>query len=149
MKLIRPRFTVWRMMIAIAVTAIVIYVLLPLSAADRRMMATYEWLANTEPKVGLTKAEVIRRIGPPSSQNIPANPNEAVLYTWTAEFGSSLEYHEFTLNLQVGKNDQVLAWGLVKHECQGLEALLIRVLRFSSSPGTPPPRQAAEPRRPR
>ena len=36
LRLHRPRFKVWWMMIAVAVTAIIIDLLLPLSAADRR-----------------------------------------------------------------------------------------------------------------
>jgi hypothetical protein len=118
------------MMVAVAVAAVVAYILLPLSAADRRRMATYEWLGNNEPKDGLTSAEVIRRIGPPSAQDIPTNPHHAALYTWEAEFESCLEYHHFTLNLQVGKDDRVIGWGLYKSECQGLQALLAHVLRL-------------------
>jgi hypothetical protein len=121
------------MLIFVVVTAVAMYLLLPLSAADRRMMATYERLGKNDPKVGVTRAQVIRQLGPPSSQTIPAIPGHAVLYTWVAEFESSLEYHKFTLNLQFGRNDDVIGWGLSRSEYRGLQALLIRILRFGGA----------------
>jgi hypothetical protein len=61
------RFGVRSLLIAVAAIAIVVYLLLPLSAADQRLMSIYEQLGNTEPKGDLTRAQVISRIGPPSS----------------------------------------------------------------------------------
>ena len=43
--------------------------------------------------------------------------------------------NQFHIMLAVGNDDQVLAWGLHKHECQSLEALLIGVLRFRTRIG--------------
>ena len=119
------------MMIAVAVTAVVICLLLPLllpiSAADRRRMAAYEWLGSNRTTRGLTKAQVIRLIGPPSSQYIPESPDDARLYTWVAEFESSFEYRKYQLNLQIDRNDEVVGKGLFWTKSQGLEGLLIHV----------------------
>jgi hypothetical protein len=83
------RFRVRTLLIAIAVVGVVICLFLPLSAADRRLMATYEWLGNTDPERGVTKAQVIREIGPPASWDIPASPNLAASYTWVASLRNS------------------------------------------------------------
>jgi hypothetical protein len=88
------RFRVRTLMITVAVTAFVAYRLLPLSAADQRLMAIYERLGNTDPKPGLTKAEVIRRIGAPSSCKIPTTPRTRTDYTWVARFKRPLSYQE-------------------------------------------------------
>ena len=51
------RFGVRSLLIAVAAIAVVVYLLLPLSAADQRRMSIYEQLGNNEPKVNLTSAE--------------------------------------------------------------------------------------------
>ena len=57
------RFGVRSLMIAVAAIAIVVDLLLPLSAADQRRMSIYEQLGNTEPKGNSTSAHVITQIG--------------------------------------------------------------------------------------
>ena len=114
------RFGVRSLMITVAVVAIVVYLLLPLSAADRRLMANYERLGNTDPKPDLTKAKVIRQIGPPSRCNIPTTPKTCTDYVWVARFDRPLSYQEFELNLAIDPDtDLVAAWGLTKKEYEG------------------------------
>jgi len=67
-------------MIAVAAIAIVVYLLLPLSAADQRLMSIYEQLGNNEPKANLTTAQVISQIGPPSGIGI-RTPKQCTPYT--------------------------------------------------------------------
>jgi hypothetical protein len=131
MRLPRVRFTVRRLMFAVCATAAITYLLLPLPATDRRMMATYEFLGNNDPKPDLTRAHVIRQIGPPSGQNTPANSRFADEYTWLERFESPLRCHEYRLELSVDRDsDLVVAWGLFKTEYYGLEAILHRVWRL-------------------
>ncbi len=122
------RFRVRTLMITVAVTALTVYRLLPLSAADQRLMAIYEQLGNTDPKPGLTKAEVIRRIGPPSSCNIPTTPRTCTDYTWVARLKRPLSYQEFELNLAIDPDtDLVAAWGLNKKQYEGIDLILFRI----------------------
>jgi hypothetical protein len=125
------RFRVRTLLILIAVVAVVFYFSLPLSAADRRLMAIYETLGNTDPKVGVTKAQVLRDLGPPASQDIPTSPNEAPGYTWVADFETALVRQEFRLNLSFdSSSDDLIAWGLFKTEYRGLDRLWLRIRRL-------------------
>ena len=108
--------------------AAVVYLLLPLSAADQRLIAIYEQLGNTDPKIDLTRAKVIRQIGPASRCNIPTTPNTCTDYTWVAYFKTPMSYQEFTLNLAIDPNtDLVAAWGLSKKEYAGIELILFGI----------------------
>ena len=119
------------LLIAISVVAILIYLFLPLSAADRPLMAIYETLGNNDPKVGVTKAQVIRDLGPPASQDIPPSPNIAPGSTWIAKFETPLERQEFRLNLSFdSRSDQVIAWGLFKTSYTGLDLWRFRIRRL-------------------
>ena len=119
------------LLIAIPVVAILIYLFLPLSAADRRLMAIYETLGNNDPKIGVTKAHVIRDLGPPASQDIPPSPNIAPGDTWIANFETPLEWQEFRLNLSFdSRSDEVIAWGLFKWSYTGLDLWWFRIRRL-------------------
>ena len=121
------RFQVRTLMITVAVVAAVVYLLLPLSAADQRLMVIYEQLGNTDPKIDLTRAKVIKQIGPPSRCNTPTTPNRCTDYTWVACFETPMSYQEFTLNLAIDPDtDLVAAWGLSKKEYTGIELILFR-----------------------
>jgi hypothetical protein len=125
------RCRVRTLLIAIAVVAILFYLFLPLSAADRRLMAIFETLGNNDPKVGVTKAQVIRDLGPPASQDIPLSPNIAPGYTWLANFETPLERQEFRLNLSFdSRSDEVIAWGLFKMSYTGLDLWWFRIRRL-------------------
>jgi hypothetical protein len=109
------RFRVRTLMIAVAMAAIVAYLLLPLSAADQRLMAIYEQLGNNDPKIDLTRAKVISQIGPPSRCNVPTTPNTCTDYIWVAHFDRPMNYQEFELNLAIDPTtDLVAGWGLSK-----------------------------------
>jgi hypothetical protein len=85
-------------MITVALMAIVVYLLLPLSAADQRLMASYEQLGSSNPKSDLTKAKVISQIGPPSRCDVPTKPNTCIDYIWVAHFDRPMCYQEFVKN---------------------------------------------------
>ncbi len=122
------RFRVRTLMIAITIVAAIVYLLLPLSAADQRLMAIYEKLGNTDPKPDLTMAQVVSQIGPPSSCDSPPAPNSCTGYVWVAHFDRPMSYQEFELRLQIDPDtDLVAAWGLFKKECTGLELILFRI----------------------
>ena len=122
------RFRLRTLMITVAVTAFVAYLLLPLSVADQRLMAIYEQLGNTDPEPGLTKAEVIRRIGPPSSCDIRTTSRTCINYTWVARFKRPMSYQEFELNLAIDPDtDLVAAWGLTKKQYEGTDLILFRI----------------------
>jgi hypothetical protein len=122
------RFRVRTLMIAVALLAVVVYLLLPLSAADQQLMDVYEKLGDNQPKPGLTKEQVISQIGPPSRTDIPTTPNTCHGYIWVAHFDRPTSYQEFELHLQIDpKTDLVAAWGLHKTEYQGLELILFRI----------------------
>jgi hypothetical protein len=109
------RFRVRTLMITVAMVAIVVYLRLPLSAADQRLMAIYEQLGNTNPKIDLTRAKVISQIGPPSRCNVPTTPNTCTDYIWVAHFDRPMNYQEFELNLAIDPTtDLVAGWGLSK-----------------------------------
>jgi hypothetical protein len=132
------RFRVRTLMIATALAALIVYLMLPLSAADRRLMATYEQLGNYDPNKTVTRTEIISQLGPPSSADIPTTPKQAPGYTWVAEFETPLEYRQFTLNLSFSTNDgdgEVIAWGLYKTEFQGIELLWFRIERLIKNLG--------------
>jgi hypothetical protein len=122
------RFRVRTLMITVALMAIVVYLLLPLSAADQRLMASYEQLGSSNPKSDLTKAKVISQIGPPSRCDVPTKPNTCIDYIWVAHFDRPMCYQEFELNLAIDPNtDSVAAWGLRKKEYKGIELILFRM----------------------
>jgi hypothetical protein len=123
-------------MIATALAAVIVYLCLPLSATDRRLMAIYEQLADDRPEKGTTKAQIISQLGPPASSDIV--PNMAPGYSWVAEFEAPLEYHHFTLNLSFSSNDddgEVIAWGLFKTEYQGFELMWFKIARLMGQLG--------------
>ena len=76
------RFRVRTLMIVVALVALAVYLLLPLSAADQRLMAMYEQLGDNQPKAYLTKADVISQIGPPTRIDIPTTPKHCHDYIW-------------------------------------------------------------------
>jgi hypothetical protein len=130
------RFGVRTLMIAVAVIATVVYSLLPLSAADQRLMAIYEQLGNNDPKINLTRAKVISQIGPPSGCDIPTNPNTCTRYTWVAHFDRPMSHKDFELNLQIDPyTDLVAAWGLNKVQYEGLELILFRIAQLMNRIG--------------
>jgi hypothetical protein len=122
------RFRVRTLMIVVMITAVVVYLHLPLSPADRRLMAIYDQLGNPDPKINLTRAQVLDQIGPPSRCNIPTTPNTCTDYIWVAHFERPMSYQEFELNLAIDPTtDQVAAWGLRKKEYEGLDLILFRI----------------------
>ena len=122
------RFRVRTLMIVVALVAFVVYLLLPLSAADQRLMAIYEQLGDNQPKANLTKADVISQIGPPSAIDAPTTPKTCINHTWVAHFDRPMSYQEFELNLAIDPDtDLVAAWGLYKTEYQGFELILFRI----------------------
>ena len=124
------RIRVRTLLIIVAAVAVIVYLCLPFSTADRELMARYELLGNNQPKPDLTKSEVINRIGPPSTTRIPG-PNMCVEYTWVAHFDRPLSHQVFELGLQLDPRDeQVAAWKLDKTEYQGLTLILYRVGRL-------------------
>jgi hypothetical protein len=124
----RFRVRVRTLMILVAVVATVVYLLLPLSTADQRRMVIFEQLANTDPKPGLTMAQVVSQIGPPTMCDIPPSPNSCTGYVWVAHFVRPMSYQEFELRLSIDPDtDLVAAWGLDKKEYQGLELILFRI----------------------
>jgi len=124
------RFRVRTLLFAVAVMAIIIYLSLPYSPADRRLMAMYERLGNNEPKPGLTKDQVISQIGQPSSMSRPA-PNTCIDHIWIAHFDRPMSHQEFELNLAIDPDtDLVAAWGSQKTEYQGLELIWFRMRRL-------------------
>ncbi len=79
------RFRVRTLMIVVAVVALVVYLLLPLTAADQRLMAMYEQLGGQQihlAKPDLTKERVIGMIGPPSAIDMPTTPKTCINHTW-------------------------------------------------------------------
>jgi hypothetical protein len=121
------RVRVRTLLLTVALLAVVLYLLLPFSPTDRRLMATYEQLADNEPKVGLTREQVISRIGPPSSIG-PQSPKQCVDYTWVAHFDRPMSHREFALNLAIDPDtDLVAAWGLFKREYQGIDLIWFRL----------------------
>ena len=130
------RFRVRTLMIMVAVMAMVAYLLLPLSAADQRLMAIYEHLANSDPKPKLTKAKVVDQIGPPSRSDVPATSNTCTVYTWVAHFDRPMSYQEFELSLAVDPHtDLVAGWGLRRKEYQGVALILLRIRQMISRIG--------------
>jgi len=130
------RFRVRTLMIAVALVAIVVYLLLPLSAADRRLMAIYEELGGTKQNFDMTREQVISQIGPPLRVNIPTTPNTCHDYTWVAHFDRPMSYQEFKLNLAIDPDsDLVAGWGLYKTEYQGFELILMRITQLMSRIG--------------
>jgi hypothetical protein len=118
-------------MIVVALVALVVYLMLPLSAADQRLMAIYEQLADNQPKHNLTKEQVVSQIGPPSRIDIPTTPKTCIDHTWVAHFDRPMSYQEFKLNLAIDPDtDLVAAWGLHKTEYQGLELILFRITQL-------------------
>jgi hypothetical protein len=124
------RFGVRSLMIAVAAIAIVVYLLLPLSAADQRLMSIYEQLGNSEPKANLTSAQVISQIGPPSGIGT-RTPKTCTPYTWVVHFDRPASHKEFELNLQIDPDtDLVAAWGLNKKEYEGLDLISFRLAQL-------------------
>jgi hypothetical protein len=122
-------------MIAVVAIAIVIYLLLPLSAADQRLMSVYEQLGNNEPKANLTSAQVISQIGPPSRIGT-RTPKQCTTYTWVAHFDRPASHKEFELNLAIDPDtDLVAAWGLNKKEYEGLDLIFFRLARLVGRAG--------------
>lgn len=114
-------------MITVAVVATVVYLLMPLSAADQRLMAIYERLGKYDGTTDLTRAQVISQIGPPSTCD-PPTPNVCDGYAWVAHFDTPLSHQVFELRLSIDPGtDQVAAWGLFKKEYHGLELILLRI----------------------
>jgi hypothetical protein len=125
------RCRVRTLLIAIAVVAVALYLFLPLSASDRRLMAIYETLGNTDVKTGVTRAQVIRDLGPPASQDIPTSPNTAPGSTWIANFETALNRQEFRLHLSFDSgSDELIGWGLFKTEYRGLDLWWFRIRRL-------------------
>ena len=114
--------------------ALVVYLLLPLSAADQRLMALYEQLGDRQihlAKADLTKERVIGMIGPPSAIDMPTTPKTCINHTWVAHFDRPMSYQVFKLNLAIDPDtDLVAAWGLEKTECQGFELILFRIMQL-------------------
>ncbi len=130
------RFRVRTLMITVAIVAAIVYLLLPLSAADQRLMANYEKLGNTDPKPDLTMAQVVSQIGPSTRCDVPPSPNQCTGYVWVAHFEKPLSYQEFELRLQIDPDtDRVAAWGLFKKEYTGLELILFRIGQLMSQVG--------------
>jgi hypothetical protein len=125
------RFRVRTLMIVVALVALVVYLMLPLSAADQRLMDLYEQLGDQQIHLAtpdLTKERVISMIGPPSRIGIPTTPKTCIDHTWVAHFDRPMSYQEFELNLAIDPDtDLVAAWGLHKTEYQGLELILFRI----------------------
>jgi hypothetical protein len=122
------RFRLRTLLIATAVIAAIIYLLLPLSEADRRRMAIYEHLGSNEPDKNMNKQQIIEQLGPPSSVDPPSKPNVAAGCGWVATFETPLKYQKYELNLSFDdSDDMVIAWGLQKTEYQGLELLWFRL----------------------
>ncbi len=122
------RFRMRPFMAAVGLVALIVYLFLPLSAADQRLMAAYEQLGNTDPKPDLTRAQVIGKIGSPATCVIPTTPNTCTDFTWVARFETPLSYQELQLNLAIDpKTDLVAAWGLQKNEYRGLDLILFRI----------------------
>ena len=130
------RYRVRTLMITTAVIALFVYLLLPLSAADQRLMAVYERLGNTDPKIDLTRAKVISQIGPPARCNTPTTPNTCTDYVWVANFDRPMSHQEFELNLAIDPTtDLVAAWGLTKKEVEGIDLILYRIGQLMSRLG--------------
>jgi hypothetical protein len=130
------RIRIRTLMVATAIVAVIVYLLMPLSAADHRLMAVYEQLGNNDPDKRTTKAQVVSQLGPPASSDIV--PNMAPGYTWVAEFETPLQYQQFTLNLSFSSDDgdgEVIAWGLFKTDCQWIELMWFRIMRLISKIG--------------
>ena len=124
------RFGVRSLMIAVIPIAIVVYLLLPLSAADQRLMSIYEQLGNNEPKANLSSTQVISQIGPPSGIGT-RTPKQCTPYTWVAQFDRPASHKEFELNLQIDPDtDLVAAWGLNEKEYEGLDLIWFRLARL-------------------
>jgi hypothetical protein len=128
------RFRVRTLLIATSLAAVITYLFLPLSAADRRLMAIYEYLGSPNfSDERITKKWIIAQIGPPSSAEVPSMPNEAPGYTWVATFEKPLRYQRFELGLSFsGDSDEdfVTAQGLQKEDYQGLELIWFRVMNI-------------------
>ena len=124
------RFRVRTLLIIVAVVAVIMYLLRPFSAHDQRLMALYEKIGNhPDPENALTRAEVIRLIGPPTSVAFPAN--QSAECSWVAHFDSPMNHQQFELNLSYDpSDDMVVAQGLYKTEYQGLDLLLYRLDRL-------------------
>ncbi len=130
------RFRVRTLMIAVAIVAAIVYLLLPLSAADQRLMAIYEQLGNPDPKAELTMAHVVSQIGPPTRCDEPPGPNHCAGYVWVAHFETPMSYQEFELGLSIDPDDDmVVAWGLNKTEYQGLNLIFLRIEQLMSRIG--------------
>jgi hypothetical protein len=124
------RFGLRSLMIAVVAIAIVVYLLLPLSEADQRLMSLYEQLGNNEPKAYLTSAKVIGQIGLPSSIGTPT-PKQCTEYTWVAHFDRPASHREFELNLAIDPDtDLVAAWGLNKKVYEGLDLIWFRLAQL-------------------
>jgi len=123
------RFRVRTLLIATAVTAVITYLLLPLSAADCRLMAIYEHLGNFDfANESMTLKQVIEQIGPPSTTDIPSIPNEAPGDTWVASFDTPLQYQQFVLGLSFDSpSGELIACGLERTDYQGLALLWFRL----------------------
>jgi hypothetical protein len=130
------RIRVRSLMLIVAIVATIIYVNLPLSAADQRLMATYEQLADTNSKPNLTMADVVRQIGPPARCDSPPAPNSCTGYVWVARFECPASYQEYELGLSIDPHtDLVAGWGLNKTEYQGFELILFRIGRLMARLG--------------
>ncbi len=131
-------FGVRTLMIMVALAAMVVYLLLPMSAADQRLMADYEQLGDQEihlKEPHLTKERVISMIGPPA-RALPTTPNTCHDYVWIAHFDTPMCYQEFELNLAIDPDtDHVAAWGLNKTEYRGLELILFRITQLLGRAG--------------
>jgi hypothetical protein len=115
------------LLLSVAVVAITVYLVLPFSPADERLMARYESYGNIDYKLELTKNDVINELGPPASVTKGA-PNRCDDYTWVARFDRPMSHQEFELGLSIDPTDGiVLACGLHKTEYQDLELLRFRV----------------------
>ena len=130
------RMRVRTLMMVTAITAVMVYLNLPLSSADCKLMATYELLGSKEPEKNMTKAQIISELGPPYASEIV--PKMAPGYSWVARFETPLQYREFNLNLSFESEDddaRVIAWGLFKTESHGFELLWFRIARVLSKLG--------------
>jgi hypothetical protein len=128
----RPyRVRVRTLMIMVAVVAIIVYLGLPFTAADRQLMARYEQLGKGPSEDGLTMAQVISQIGRPSSAEIPG-PKHCFDYNWEAHFDRPLSHVEYKLGFSIEPGTgEVLAWGpLDKTEYQGLDLVWYRLGRL-------------------
>jgi hypothetical protein len=122
------RFRVRTLMIAVGLVAFVVYLLLPLSEADRQLMARYEQLGpfTIDYSKDLTRAEINSMIGPPT--RVDVRPNTCPDYIWVARFETALSFQEFELGLSIDSNtDTVTASGLNKTEYQGLQLICFRI----------------------